>query len=254
MRQFFLTILLLISAAICHAQKLTPYLPDPAVANGTAVIVCPGGSYHWLSPKIEGSDVAEKLCAEGFAAYVLEYCHAGVGYFLFGPLSPVQNHYREILADVSSALRSVTGYQKVGIMGFSAGGHLSLISGEGLVPDAPRPDFVVALYPVVTFSDKEYVHKRSRRGFLGMRSGNKELRQLYSAELSVPDDMPPVFLANCMDDKTVNWRNCALMDNALTAKNIDHVYEQYAEGGHGFGSGSETADWFPAFLEWYKEL
>jgi acetyl esterase/lipase len=266
----FIIILICFSS---EAQKLIPFLPEPEKATGKAVIVCPGGSYYWLSRKVEGTDVAEKLQAEGIAAFVLYYRRAGTRYFLFGPLAFPQTHYPSSLNDLQNAIIEVKSKaneygidsSRVGVMGFSAGGHLVLNSAEEVVTHAlpgtsndgtenisSKPSFVAAIYPVVTMSNEEIVHKRSRRALLGNHRNNMELRQKLSIEQNVRGDMPPIFLVNCKDDPTVDWRNSAVLDSALTAASVPHEYHLFDKGGHGFGSASEDADWFPLFLHWLK--
>ncbi len=256
-----LTVLMLGLSA--HARKLTVYLPDPDKANGTAVIVCPGGSYYWLSRKIEGTEVAAKLAEAGFTAFVLHYRHAGTRYFVLGGFAFPQNHYPDALNDLRSAVIEVrknapeysVDPSKVGVMGFSAGGHLVLNSGEEVVEDhgiSSRPSFIVSVYPVVTMTDESIVHNRSRKALLGRHRNDPDLRRHLSMELNIPSDMPPVFLVNCLDDPTVDYRNSVVMDNALTKSGIPHKYIQYPTGGHGFGTSSPQADWFPLFLDWFE--
>ncbi len=235
------------------------YEPDPSKANGTSVIVCPGGSYYWISRKKEGSEVALRLAEEGYTAYVLKYPHAGTRYFLFKELSFAKRHYPDALDSVVSAYAIIREYaaakgddpSRIGLMGFSAGGHLVLEAAEEMPSDS-KPAFVAAIYPVITMSDEEIVHKRSRTALLGSRSDDLDLRRKLSVELNVPRDMPVVFLANCVDDKTVDYRNSVLMDKALTEAGVRHEYHQFKTGGHGFGASSEEADWFPLFLSFVR--
>ena len=248
-----------------YARRLTVFLPDPDKANGAAVIVCPGGSYYWLSWKTEGTEVAERLAEAGFTAFVLNYRHAGTRYFLFGNMAVPQNHYPDALNDLREAVIEVrcraSEYSvdpgKVGVMGFSAGGHLVLNSGEEVVEDqgiSSLPSFIVSVYPVVTMTDETIVHKRSRTALLGKHRNDPELRHRLSMELNIPSGMPPVFLVNCLDDPTVDYRNSVVMDHSLTESGIPHKYIQYPTGGHGFGASSLKADWFPLFLDWFGNL
>ncbi|MCD8202384.1 MAG: alpha/beta hydrolase, partial [Prevotella sp.] len=144
------------------------------------------------------------------------------------------------------------------VMGFSAGGHLVMSSGE-LFEHENKPAFIASIYPVVTMSEK-CVHKRSRRALLGdSRKRNKVLRDSLSLERHVPSDCPPVFLVNCKDDNVVNYHNSELLDSALTAMQIPHLYIQYNTGGHGFGGsdikGSEECrGWKDMFLNWLETL
>ena len=257
----------------CHAGKVVmdPYLPEGEPV--ASVVVCPGGSYHWLDLDAEGEKVGKWLADNGIAAYVLHYRVAGVPSFI--------THYRlllrgrrhpDMLCDVQRAIQLVReSYDgPVGVMGFSAGGHLVLSAGEfsgtafnedryGIRSDVPlRPDFIAAVYPVVTLSDERYVHRRSRKGLLGETS-NAVMRDSLSLERHVPPEMPPVFLVNCEDDPIVDWHNSVLMDSAVTSVGIPHRYVRYRSGGHGFGADSakmsaETARWQESFMEWFQEL
>ena len=150
----------LLSALSSQARRLSVFFPEPDKANGAAVIVCPGGSYYWLSRKIEGTEVAKKLADAGFTAFVLHYRHAGTRYFLFGNMAIPQNHYPNALDDLREAVmevrRKASEYSvdpsKVGVMGFSAGGHLVLNSGEEVIEDqgiSSLPSFIVSVYPVI---------------------------------------------------------------------------------------------------------
>lgn len=252
-----------------HSVTLEPFMPQEN-RYGVSVIVCPGGSYCWLDYDIEGLQVARWLQGQGIAAYVLKY--SVMGKFQFGSLAglyaPTRKH-PDMIRDLQRAVqvvREIDSTSLVGAMGFSAGGHLVMSAAEFFCSDFPglkgvhsetsrRPDFVAAVYPVVSMSS-EYTHRRSRRALLGeYRSGNRRLRDSLSLEKHVPGDCPPVFLLNCRDDKVVDYRNSELLDSALTASGIPHQYIQYSTGGHGFGaSGSkgseESRRWMAAFMDW----
>lgn len=243
--------------------------PDDAAAQGLrpAVIICPGGSYFWLDLKTEGEEVALWLQAEGISAFVLQYRTAGVPAFC--------THYRYLARghrfpdpqdDLARALEHVHTYaadygvdpQKIGVMGFSAGGHLAM-SAAAYFPPPFRPRFAALLYPVVTM-EGPWVHKRSRRALLGdNRQRDRRLRDSLSLERHIPADCPPVFLVNCQDDPTVHYRNAELLDSALTAAAIPHLYLQYPTGGHGFGASPQKGSpqsrtWPAAFLHWLHQL
>lgn len=231
--------------------------------HGVAVIVCPGGSYFWHDRRREGNDVAEWLQRKGITAFVLDYRTAGVPAFILRHRLLVRGtRYPDAQDDLRQALNYVRSHaddygispERVGVMGFSAGGHLAMSAAELLSGDE-RPSFVVSVYPVVTMFPP-YVHKRSRRGLLGdSRIGDEALKDLLSLERHVPDDCPPVMVVNCKDDPVVDYHNAVLLDSALTAKGIAHQYLQYATGGHGFGMGDiagveESRQWRNVFLEW----
>ena len=120
-----------------------------------------------------------------------------------------------------------------------------------------RPDFVAAIYPVVTMKG-EYVHRRSRRGLLGEWGKYRDkLREQMSIEENIPSDCPPVFMINCKDDPVVDWHNSVLLDEALSRAGIEHKYIQYETGLHGFGvsevyGSEESRKWKDEFLEWLK--
>ena len=220
MRIWLLMVYLIAFVHIACGQKIVSFLPEPHTE--TAVIVCSGGSYFWSANETESDSVARTLQEHGIAAYVLHYRTGGILPFITHSRLIFPGHqYPMPLDDLRLALDSVrrVGYGRVGVMGFSAGGHLALAAAlfnkGGL-----RPDFVVPCYPVVTMREP-YVHKRSR----------------------------PV----------VDYHNSVLMDSALTAHQVPHRYIQYQTGGHGFGTTwskttEEASGWFDVFLEWLRTL
>ena len=248
----------------CHKKvKLTPYVLDGA--DNVSIIVCPGGSYFWHDSETEGHEVARWLNANGISAFVLDYRTAYVPDFIFHHRYLFRgNRYPDPQDDLRQALKVVRNKageygidpNKVGAMGFSAGGHLVMSSAELFEP-SERPDFIVPIYPVVTMTE-DCVHKRSRRGLLGDNKQNDAtLKDLLSLEKHVPEDCPPVFLVNCKDDPIVDYRNSVILDSALTAKKVPHVYLQYETGGHGFGTSEvkgspECRQWKSKFLDWLK--
>jgi acetyl esterase/lipase len=265
----YIRIMMLLGQILSYpAPTLTAYPADRSLNTGTAVIVCPGGSYSWLDRQTEGADVAEWLQAQGINAFVMEYSVANIsayvlGYRVFG----VGNKYPEMLNDVEWALAQVYGAAdslaidtaRIGVMGFSAGGHLTMLS-HTHNKSAYKPHFLCPIYPVVTFSDRRYVHRRSRRGALGVWGQWCQIMQdSLSIERHIPADCPPVFLVNCIDDPVVKYQNSELLDSALTARQIPHVYLQYQTGGHGFGASEEkgteqSRQWKKAFLQWISSL
>jgi len=256
---------------------LEPFLPA-SQAPSPAIIVCPGGSYCWHDYEAEGLRVAEWLQREGIAAFVLKYRVQGIGPYVFHTRLVSRGHrHPDALCDVQRAIQYVREHasdfginpQCLGVMGFSAGGHLSMSAASYAATDflAPlgiehsvslRPDFVAPIYPVVTMH-KPYVHKRSRRALLGEYGKHRQvMRDSMSLELHVPADCPPVFLLNCEDDPIVQWQNSVLLDSALTAANIPHLYTRYPTGGHGFGGDTtrmdtNTRQWQERFMDWFQK-
>lgn len=268
LRKIGLLVLLLPFTLLQAKVTLTPYLVDSAKNTGVAVVVCPGGSYSWLDMKTEGAEVAEWLQSEGINAFVLKYRVAGVAAYITGyRILGIGHKYPDMLEDVESALQTV--YEsadryridtaKIGVMGFSAGGHLAMAS-YVLNRTPYKPHFLCPMYPVVTMADKEFVHKRSRRGALGVwRQWNKQMQDSLSIERHIPTDCPPVFMVNCVNDPIVRYQNSEMLDSALIAQQIPHRYIQYKTGGHGFGASevkgtSESRQWKTAFLTWLKTI
>lgn len=252
---------------------LVPYLCDNP--SGVSVIVCPGGSYCWHDYETEGISVAKWLNSIGISAFILKYQVIGFWSFLTHDryLFP-RNDHPDMISDLQRAIKYVRENseefnidpQKLGVMGFSAGGHLVMSSAMFCNEDFTgsnggddvdlKPNFIASIYPVVTFVDEKYVHKRSRRALLGEgRRRINRLKDSLSLELNVPDDSPPVFLMNCKDDPIVKYQNSILLDSALTAKGISHKYILYNTGGHGFGAdstktSSEAIQWLSEFKLW----
>jgi acetyl esterase/lipase len=247
---------------------LTPYLSDTLPQSPQiAIIVCPGGSYFWHDTNTEGPQVGQWLQQNGISAFILNYRTAHVPAFLFHyRLLFRGNRYPDAQDDLRQAIQYVKAHAeeyhidstKIGVMGFSAGGHLVMSAAE-LFNQEDRPAFVASIYPVVTMQEP-YVHKRSRRGLLGdSRTRNQALCDKLSLERHVPADCPPVFLMNCLDDPIVDYHNAVLLDSALTAKQIDHRYIQFQTGGHGFGASEqegtpECRQWKLMFLKWIKKI
>lgn len=260
--------------------SMTAYLADPDESTGIGIIVCPGGSYFWHDFETEGVDVARWLQSNGISAFVLKYRVAG----LFAYIShsrrlgggnrfpyPIQDAQRAIQILRENPKEYGIDPDRLGIMGFSAGGHLSMYAAEkgncdflkdlGIKSSVSlMPSFCVPIYPVVTLSDERYVHKRSRRAILGERNAGKiAMRDSLSLELNIHHDLPPVFLMNCKDDPIVHYRNSELLDSALNSIGARHRYVQYSSGGHGFGATSskttsEAIAWKEEFINWLRNI
>ncbi|MCQ2324848.1 MAG: alpha/beta hydrolase [Paludibacteraceae bacterium] len=268
MRRQIIIFLLLLSGIVMASKRheLIPYLADSATNTGTAVIVCPGGSYSWLCMKEEGKQVAQWLNQEGINAFILPYRVATLPAYIFGfRVLGLGHKYPDMLIDAEKALQWLYTHAdslhidttKIGVMGFSAGGHLAMMS-YLYNPTPYKPSFICSLYPVVTMSGTQ-THKRSRRGALGVwRQWNKIMQDSLSLEKHVTGDCPPVFLSNCKDDPIVQYQNSELLDSALTAEGVRHRYIQYQTGGHGFGASlkkgtPEAREWKTEFIHWLNE-
>jgi len=236
-----------------NRSELTVFLPEKPDTSGISVIICPGGSYFWLAMYKEGYSVAKYLNKHGITAFVLKYRTAMHG-----------NHYPAMIEDLERAIKLVKDNykeyginpEKVGVMGFSAGGHLA---GTAAVYSKPpvKPYFASMIYPVVSMEDS-ICHKRSRSNLLS-EDFSDETKQKLSLEKNVHADMPPVFLLHCINDKTVDYRNSVYFDQALTANNVKHKFlliDKCGHGGHGFGiqSNGKATGWIDEFIKWLSKL
>ena len=239
-----LALCLLLTTPSLAKKRLFAYLP--ATPSDTAIIVLPGGSYSWLDKKTEGRDVAEALRQRGFAAYVLHYRVQGGFAYASRIRYLIRGHqYPDAQNDLAETIRQVRQHHRVvGVVGFSAGGHLALC--------AKNVDFIGSIYPVVTLREP-YVHKRSRRALLGeWRRHNRTMIDSLSMELHTDRMAAPVFLLNCKDDPIVDYHNSVLLDSALTANRRPHVYYQYPTGGHGFGTTRHN--WLDRFIDFFRKI
>lgn len=240
--------------------RLYIYEAPDSIRTGVSIIVCPGGSYHHLGMSHEGYEVAEWLNSQGITAFVLRYRVGCQGY-----------HHPAMLQDVQRAIQfvkenmGILKVETIGIMGFSAGGHLAMMAGVFYKMNSLekyihhqvnlRPDFVVPIYPVVSMQDS-LAHFRSRKNLLGDHLDKNIINQ-FSMELQIPDDMPPVFLVAAKDDPVVNYQNSIELEKSLKNKQIKNKFILYETGGHGFGMsekrGGEIAKWKFLFKEWLIE-
>ena len=238
---------------------ITPYLAPAARAVGTAVIVCPGGGYQHLSMEKEGSDVAKWWNSLGVTAFVLKY-----------RLGPKYHHPIE-LGDAQRAIRMVRARaaewnirpDRVGIMGFSAGGHLASTAGthfdsgkadasDAIDKQSSRPDFMALGYPVISFT--EHVHQGSKKMLLGDNPDPKLVENL-SNELQVTAETPPTFLFHTSNDRTVPVENSVMFYLALRKAGVPAEMHIYEDGPHGVGLAptDETLSTWPARLaDWMR--
>jgi acetyl esterase/lipase len=231
----------------------------PEKANGTAIVICPGGGYGGLVVGAEGHGIAAWLNRHGITGVVLEYrLPKGRSYV---PLLDAQRALRTLRAnakmwDIDPA--------RIGIMGFSAGGHLASTAGthfDAGKPDAEdrverassRPDFMILVYPVITMSAQG--HSGSRNNLLG-KSPDARLVDLFSNEKQVTKETPPTFLAHAKDDKPVPPENSRMFLEALRSKGVPSHYLELASGGHGLNGykGPMWDAWQARSLTWLAEM
>jgi acetyl esterase/lipase len=236
---------------------LTVCLPE--TQNGTAIIVCPGGSYANLAFEHEGFASAHWLNRLGVTAFILKYRLKE-----YGQPAPLRDVLRAIRTVRSRAAQFGVKSDRIGILGYSAGGHLG--ASAGTLFDAPegrtgaaldsvsgRPDFMMLIYPVITMEDP-YVHGLSRTDLLGEHPTEDVIKR-WSLEGQVTKDSPPAFLVAAEDDKTVPVENSLVFYEALRRAGVPAELHVYQRGGHGFGlrPGNGTAsDWPARAEEWMR--
>ena len=242
------------------------YLPTKRFATGQAVVICPGGGYWILAYDLEGTDIAKYLNSIGVAAIVLKYRLPTYGNTKIPHKAPLLDAQRAIRLVRANAKSWNINESKIGIMGFSAGGHLASTAGthfdygDKLAKDSVermscRPDFMILMYPVISFVDSS-VHSGSSKALLG-QNPDQELLRYYSNELQVKEDTPPAFIALADNDAGVPAENSLLMYKALRQHKISAELHIISEGGHGFGlaTGNEhITQWTNSLKLWLNWL
>lgn len=243
------------------------YLPVKRNATGQAVVICPGGGYGVLAYDWEGTDIAKWLNTKGIAAIVLKYRLPNSKSVLVRHEVPLQDAQRAMRLVRSRAKEWNIDPAKIGIMGFSAGGHLASTLGthfdQKIASDAAdavnalsaRPDFMVLIYPVITMKET-YTHKGSRNSLLG-ENPDQKLVDLYSNELQVKPNTPPTFIVHSTDDGGVPVENSLLFYEALRKNKVPAEMHIYPMGGHGYSLGLQHGylqTWPDRLYDWLQSL
>jgi acetyl esterase/lipase len=239
---------------IRHA-KLTILPPRKTKPNGAAIIICPGGAYAGEAIDKEGGAIAGWLNSIGVTAVILQYRLPRPEETRGGTPLPLLD-LREAVRVVRKHARSFhIDPHRVGVIGFSAGGHL--VSTAITHPEPPsansRPDFAILGYPVISFKDPS-AHRGSRRNLVGDHP-TPDMIELYSNELHVTPDTPPTFLFHAKDDKGVPIENSRMFYAALQKAGVPAELHEFDKGGHGFGLGTgESAQWPKLSEEWMRKI
>jgi acetyl esterase/lipase len=243
-----------------HTPSITPYLPPKDKATGAAIVVCPGGGYGGLALDHEGDQIGRWLNSEGITAFILRYRHAP------------DYHHPIPLGDAKRAMRTVREQaakwgidpNRIGMLGFSAGGHLTATAGtqfdagdakaeDPIERVSSRPDFLVLIYPVITFTEP-YGHIGSRNNLIGA-SPDPAMIDALSAEKQVTNDTPPTFLISSGGDTVVPSENSVLFYLALRAHHVPAEMHIFQEGEHGYGLAKDDPSrslWPTMCINWLR--
>ena len=248
------------------APEIEIFLPTKRHVTGQAILICPGGGYGGLAYDWEGRDIAKWLNSKGIAGIVLKYRLPSPELQPTPRLAPLQ--------DAKQAIRMIRHHapdwgidpKKVGVMGFSAGGHLASTLGthfndsdsdveNQLQSLSARPDFMILVYPVISMMD-DITHKGSRTNLLG-ENPTSGLIQAYSNELRVNRETPPTFLVHSADDEAVPVANSLRIYQALLKNKIPVEMHLYPTGGHGYSlalDDGHLSNWPDLLSEWLGSL
>jgi len=231
----------------------------PKTPNGAAVIICPGGGYQTLAIDHEGVEMAKRFTDEGITAFVLKYRLPSALIMKDKTIGPLQDAQQAILMVRKYAQKWQLDPKRIGILGSSAGGHLASSAGthfaDSYIPNdqhiSLRPDFMVLLYPVISFT--AVAHTGSVKNLIGPEMAADKIK-FFSNETQVTEQTPPTFLLHAGDDKVVTVKNSLLFYEALLDHKVDAELHVYEKGGHGFGLHNKTTadDWFLRLLNWLK--
>ena len=236
------------------------YRPEKESAKGPAIIICPGGAYGVVVYDAEGVRTAKEFARNGIAAFVLKYRLPSDATMMdkkIGPLQDVQQAFKYVREHAETWGIDAG---KVGVMGFSAGGHLAataathfetaLIENDNQTP--LRPDFQILVYPVISMQDS-LTHADSRKNLLGT-DPSREIMDLFSNELQVTENTPPAYITHAGDDSVVDVDNSILYYEALRHHLVPAEMHIYPKGNHGFVLFQPTEEWMTSIFKWLRNL
>lgn len=248
------------STSNVKVPTITIFLPTATKTNGTAVIIFPGGAYSHLSMNKEGKKVAKWLNSLGITAFVLKYRMPSDVIMKDKTIGPLQDAQESVRTVRRNAKKWNLDPAKIGVIGFSAGGHLAATLStnfeektyENRDTISPRPDFTMLLYPVISMQN-DIAHKGSKEKLLGLNP-TLELINKFSCELNVKSTTPNTFIVHATDDQSVLAENSINYYLALKNKKIQCELHLFEKGGHGFGLGvmDTSKNWTSDCENWLK--
>lgn len=236
------------------------FKPENGKSNGTAIVICPGGGYSVVVYEAEGKKTAEEFAKNGITVFLLKYRIPNDSTMKdkkTGPLQDVQQAFRFVR---ENAVKWGIDPNKVGIMGFSAGGHLASTAAthfeKPVIENAGnvnlRPDFQILIYPVISMQEK-LTHADSRKALLGI-SPTMDVVDLFSNELQVNAKTPPAYITHAADDFVVDVENSVKYFSALKKNKIPAEMHIYPKGNHGFVLRNPTEVWVKPIIDWLKGM
>jgi len=256
----------IVRISLVQQPGIEVYLPSKQSANGQAIVICPGGGYGILAYDWEGTDIAKWLNSKGIAAIVLKYRLPNSKSNVVPQLSPLLDAQRALRTVRANAQKWNIKKNQIGIMGFSAGGHLASTAGthfdngDANAADSvdrltSRPDFMILMYPVISMS-KTYMHQGSRNNLIGANP-DTALAKYYSNDLQVTKETPPTFIVHATDDAGVPVENSLSFYQALKTNKVAAEMHIYPYGGHGFGLAVGKGylnTWTDRCIDWLTSL
>ena len=256
----------IVRISLIQQPGIEVYLPSKQSANGQAIVICPGGGYGILAYDWEGTDIAKWLNSKGIAAIVLKYRLPNSKSNVVPQLSPLLDAQRALRTVHANAQKWNIKKNQIGIMGFSAGGHLASTAGthfdngDANAADSvdrltSRPDFMILMYPVISMS-KTYMHQGSRNNLIGAKP-DSALAKYYSNDLQVTKETPPTFIVHATDDAGVPVENSLSFYQALKTNKVAAEMHIYPYGGHGFGLAVGKGylnTWTDRCIDWLTSL